>query len=150
MKNDKKRQFNCPVTYKENNKNRKGKTLKKKQSTSEGCVRGVRIPQNRTELRINTAQQNKVRKLLTALELPENFLIPQSACFFKTAIPQLKIKISEKPHQKSSKPASPQTLPPPSIPAMSCALTLSERFNDKCIELISTNFKTPFHLSDSP
>ena len=39
MKNDKKRQFNCPVTYKENNKKGKGKTLKKK-STSEGCVRG--------------------------------------------------------------------------------------------------------------
>ena len=29
MKNDKKRQFNCPVTYKENNKKGKGKTLKK-------------------------------------------------------------------------------------------------------------------------
>ena len=55
MKNDKKRQFNCPVTYQENNKKGKGKTLKK-QSTSEGCVKGVRIPQNRTELRINTAQ----------------------------------------------------------------------------------------------
>ena len=55
MKNDKKRQFNCPVTYQENNKKGKGKTLKK-QSTSEGCVKGVRIPQNRKELRINTAQ----------------------------------------------------------------------------------------------
>ena len=29
MKNDKKRQFNCPVTYKENNKKGKGKTLEK-------------------------------------------------------------------------------------------------------------------------
>ena len=36
MKNDKKRQFNCPVTYKENNKKGKGKTLKKK------YFRGVR------------------------------------------------------------------------------------------------------------
>ena len=71
MKNDKKCQFNCPVTYKENNKKGKGKTLKK-QSTSEECVRGARIPQNRTELRINTAQ-NKIRKPLTAVELPENF-----------------------------------------------------------------------------
>ena len=44
MKNDKKRQFNCSLTYKENNKKGKGKTVKK-QSTSEGCVRGVRIPQ---------------------------------------------------------------------------------------------------------
>ena len=29
MKNDKKRQFNCPVTYKKNNKKGKGKTLEK-------------------------------------------------------------------------------------------------------------------------
>ena len=56
MKNDKKRQFNCPVTYKENNQKEKEKTFKKKQSISKGCVRGVRILQNRTELRINTAQ----------------------------------------------------------------------------------------------
>ena len=56
MKNDKKRQFNCPVTYKENNKKKEKEKPLKKQSTSEGCVKGVRIPQNRTELRINTAQ----------------------------------------------------------------------------------------------
>ena len=37
MKNDKKRQFNCPVTYKENNKKGKGKTLEKTK-----YVRGVR------------------------------------------------------------------------------------------------------------
>ena len=37
-----------------------------------GGVRGVRIPQNRTELRINTAQNN-IRKPQTALKLPENF-----------------------------------------------------------------------------
>ena len=30
MKNDKKRQFNCPVTYKENKKKGKGKPLKNK------------------------------------------------------------------------------------------------------------------------
>jgi len=34
---------------------------------------------------------------------------------YKTAIPQLKITISAKPHQKLSKTASPQTLTPPSI-----------------------------------
>ena len=38
----------------------------------EGGVRGVRIPQNRTEIRVNTAQNN-IRKPQTALKLPENF-----------------------------------------------------------------------------
>ena len=71
MKNEKKHQFNCPVTYKENNKKGKEKTLKK-QSTSGGWVRGARIPQNRTKLRINTAQNN-IRKPLTAVELPDYF-----------------------------------------------------------------------------
>ena len=39
---------------------------------NEGGVRGVRIPQNRTEIRINTAQNN-IRNPQTALKLPENF-----------------------------------------------------------------------------
>ena len=38
----------------------------------EGGVRGVPIPQNRTEKRVNTAQNN-IRKPQTALKLPENF-----------------------------------------------------------------------------
>ena len=38
MKNDKKRQFNCPVTYKENNKKGKGKTLKKQSTSGSGNV----------------------------------------------------------------------------------------------------------------
>ena len=54
----------------------------------------VRTPQNRTEIRINTAQ-NKIRK-------------PQTVWFCKTAIPQLKLKVPAKPHQKSTKTA-PQT-----------------------------------------
>ena len=39
---------------------------------NEGGVRGVRIPQNRTETRINTAQNN-IRNPQTALKLPESF-----------------------------------------------------------------------------
>ena len=35
-------------------------------------VRGVRISKNRTEIRINTAQNN-IRKPQTALRLPEDF-----------------------------------------------------------------------------
>ena len=38
----------------------------------EGSVSGVRTPQNRTVIRINTAQNN-IRKPQTALKLPENF-----------------------------------------------------------------------------
>ena len=72
MKNDKKRQFNCPVTYKENNKKGKGKTLEK-QSTSEGCVRGgtnTAKPQritnkHRTEYHKKTANRRGItRKFL--------------------------------------------------------------------------------------
>ena len=37
-----------------------------------GGHKGVRIPQNCTELRTNTAQ-NEIRKPQTALKLPENF-----------------------------------------------------------------------------
>ena len=55
----------------------------------------VRTPQNRTEIRINTAQ-NKIRK-------------PQTVWFCKTAIPQLKLKVPAKPHQKSSKTAGYRT-----------------------------------------
>ena len=71
MKNDKKRQFNCPVTYKENNKKGKGKTLEKTKYFRGVRKRGTNTA-NRKELRINTAQ-NKIRKPLTAVELPENF-----------------------------------------------------------------------------
>ena len=39
----------------------------------EGDVSGVRTPQNRTEIRINTAQNN-IRKSQTALKLPKKFL----------------------------------------------------------------------------
>ena len=61
-------------------------------STNEGSVRGVWIPQNRTEIGINTAH-NDIGKPQTALKLPENFWILQTAWFWKTAIPQLKINI---------------------------------------------------------
>ena len=64
-----------------------------------GGVRGVRILQNHTEIRINTAQNN-IRKLQTALKLAENFWIPQTAWFCTTAMPQLKIKIPAKPHHR--------------------------------------------------
>ena len=57
----------------------------------EGGVSGVRTPQNRTEIRINTAQNN-IRKPQTALKLPENFKILQTAWFCKTTIPQLEKK----------------------------------------------------------
>ena len=60
----------------------------------------------------NTAQNN-IRNPQTALKLPENFYIPQTAWFCKNAIPQIKIKISAKSHPKSSKTASTQTLMPP-------------------------------------
>ena len=43
-----------------------------KEIFTEGGVRGVRIPQNRTEILMNTAQNN-IRKPQTALKLPENF-----------------------------------------------------------------------------
>ena len=49
MKNDKKRQFNCPVTYKENNKKGKGKTLEKTK-----YFRGVR------EGGTNTAKPHRI------------------------------------------------------------------------------------------
>ena len=39
--------------------------------SKEGSVSGVRTLQNRTEIRINTAQNN-IRKPQTALKLPEN------------------------------------------------------------------------------
>ena len=74
----------------------------------EGGVRGVPIPQNRTEIRVNTSQNN-IRKPETTLKLPENFQISQTAWFCKTAIPQLKIKVTAKPHQKSSITANPYT-----------------------------------------
>ena len=64
----------------------------------EGGVSGVPIPQNRTEIRVNTAQNN-IRKPQTALKLPGNFKIPQTAWFCKTAIPQLKIKITAEPQE---------------------------------------------------
>ena len=45
---------------------------KKKRTGSDGGLRGVRIPQSRTEIRKNT-EQNNTRKQQTALKLPENF-----------------------------------------------------------------------------
>ena len=57
----------------------------------EGSVSGVRTLQNRTEIRMNIAQNN-IRKPQTALKLPEDFYMPQTAWFCKTAISQLKIK----------------------------------------------------------
>ena len=49
------------------------------------------------------------------MKLPENFKILQNTWYCKTAILRLKIKISAKLHQKSSKTASLQTLTPPHI-----------------------------------
>ena len=46
--------------------------LTSRQTVFEGGVSGVPIPQNRTEIRVNTAQNN-IRKPQTALKLPENF-----------------------------------------------------------------------------
>ena len=48
------------------------KKKKKKRTGSDGGLRGVRIPQSRTEIRKNT-EQNNTRKQKTALKLPENF-----------------------------------------------------------------------------
>ena len=79
----------------------------------EGGIRGVWILQNRTEIPINTAQNN-IRKPQTAQKLPENFKTPQTTWYCKTAILRLEIKISAKLHQKSSKTASLQTLTPSS------------------------------------
>ena len=74
--------------------------------------RGVQTLQNDTEIYINTAQNN-IRNPQTALKLPENFYIPQTARFCKNTVLQIKIKISAKSHPKSSKTTSPQTLRPP-------------------------------------
>ena len=48
---------------------------------------------------INTTQDN-IRKPQTALKLPGIFEILHTAWFCMTAISQLKIKISAKPHQR--------------------------------------------------
>ena len=48
------------------------KKKKKKRTGSDGGLRGVRIPQSRTEIRKNT-EQNNTRKQKIALKLPENF-----------------------------------------------------------------------------
>ena len=60
----------------------------------QGGRKGVRIPQTRTEMRVNTAQNN-MRKPQNALKLPENFLILETTWFCKTAIPQLQIKLPQ-------------------------------------------------------
>ena len=74
--------------------------------------RRVQTLQNDTEIYINTAQNN-IRNPQTALKLPENFYIRQTARFCRNTVLQIKIKISAKSHPKSSKTASPQTLTPP-------------------------------------
>ena len=56
-----------------------------------------------------------IRKLQTTLKLPKSSKYCKPLGFCKTAIPQLKIKISAKPHKKLSKTASPQTLMPSSL-----------------------------------
>ena len=81
---------------------------------TKGGVRGIRIPQNRTEMRINTAQNN-MRKPQTALKLPVNFLILETTWFCKTAIPQLQIKLPQNGTKNRAKTASPQTLMPHSL-----------------------------------
>ena len=81
-------------------------------STSEGGVRGVWIPQNRTEIGINTAH-NDIGKPQTALKLPENFWILQTAWFCKTAIPQLKINIPPNRTKNGAKPHHQKPLHPP-------------------------------------
>ena len=60
----------------------------------QGGRKGVRIPQTRTEMRVNTAQNN-MRKPQNALKLPENFLILETTWFCKTAISQLQIKLPQ-------------------------------------------------------
>ena len=72
-------------------------------------IRGVRILQNCTELCINTVQNN-LRKLQTALKLPENFYIPQTAWFCNTAISQLKIKFLQKRTKNLAKQHHPKPL----------------------------------------
>ena len=69
------------------------------------------ILQNSTEICINTTQNN-ITKLQTTLKLHSKIL--QATWYCKTAILLLKIKISAKLHQKSSKTTSLQTLTPPS------------------------------------
>ena len=72
-------------------------------------IRGVWILQNCTDLRINTVQNN-LRKLPTALKLPENFYIPQTAWFCNTAISQLKIKFLQKRAKNLAKQHHPKPL----------------------------------------
>ena len=72
---------------------------------------GVWILQNSTEICINTTQNN-ITKLQTTLKLHSKIL--QATWYCKTTILLLKIKISAKLHQKSSKTTSLQTLTPPS------------------------------------
>ena len=81
----------------------------------QGGRNGVRIPQTRTEMRVNTAQNN-MRKPQNALKLPENFLILETTWFCKTAIPQLQIKLAQngtknraKPHHRKPLRSTPYT-----------------------------------------
>ena len=76
---------------------------RKERHVDAGGVRGVRIRQNRTEIRINTAQKN-IRKLQTALKLAENFWIPQTAWFCTTAIQQLKKRFPPNRTKNGAKP----------------------------------------------
>ena len=46
---------------------------KKKKGPVQGGLRGLRIPQSRTEIRKNTAQNNTRKQQTALLKLPENF-----------------------------------------------------------------------------
>ena len=63
----------------------------------EGDVSGVRTPQNSTEIRINTAQNN-ISKPQTALKLPKKFL--NTANYLVLAQYRNLKKNSAKPHQR--------------------------------------------------
>ena len=76
----------------------------------EGDVRGIWIPQNHTEIRKNTAQNN-VRK--PPWNYPKISKYHKPLGFVKLQYGNLiKINIPRKPHQKLSNTASPQTLTP--------------------------------------
>ena len=79
------------------------KSNKNVDAVQRGGVRGVQTWKNCPEICTYKHCQNNIRK-------------PQATWFCKTTLPQLKIKMSAKPHQKSSKTASLQTLTSPDCP----------------------------------
>ena len=82
--------------------------------------RGVQTLQNDTEIYINTAQNN-IKNPQTALKLPENFYIPQTARFCKNTV--LQIKFLQNRTQNRAKPHHRKPLGPPTNMATvtSCA-----------------------------